>query len=72
MSNLKDKITNIVAAVSSIVALVQVIMGAWNSYVAANPDPTQAINWGTVIIAVAIAVIGWFTGKNADGSPKQL
>jgi uncharacterized membrane protein YqhA len=72
VTNLKDKITNIIAVVSSIVALIQVVMGAWNSYIASNPDPTQAINWGTVIIAVAIAVIGWFTGKNADGSPKQL
>jgi flagellar motor component MotA len=72
MSNLKDSITNIVSVIFSVIALVQVVLGAWSEYVAANPDPTVSINWLQVLVLVGGAVIAYFTGKNANGTKKTF
>jgi hypothetical protein len=60
-SNLKDKIT-------SIGALVVVIAGAVNAYLQSQTG--DGINWTQLIMAVVVAVIGYFTGKAPSGAPK--
>lgn len=61
--SLKDKISNIMAVVAFAYGLIEVVLKAWNDYIAANPDPTVAINWPTVIGALIIGVLGYVTGK---------
>ncbi len=65
MKNLKDKITNVVAILSIIGAVIAAIQGVWTQYTAANPG--AAVNWQALLILLGMAVIGWFTGKGADG-----
>jgi Mg2+ and Co2+ transporter CorA len=65
VKNLKDKVTNIVAILATVGAVINVITGLWGQYVAANPG--TVINWPNLLIAVAIAVVAWFTGKGSDG-----
>lgn len=70
---LKDKISNIMAIVAFVYGLLEVAMKVWNDYLAANPDPTAAINWPMVLGALVVAVIGYLTGKsgNLKGSAPQ-
>jgi hypothetical protein len=58
MQNLKDKLTNIVALVIVIGAAIKTFLDA---------STGQDINWLQLVFAVAVAVIGWLTGKNSDG-----
>lgn len=54
MKNPKNTITNIAAV------LIVAATAVKETLAAANGD---AINWLAVAMAVAVAVIGWFTGK---------
>jgi hypothetical protein len=62
MADIKNTITNIVAFV---VALGTIIASALGQV----PDGAKWYIW---VGAVCIAVIGWFTGKSADGKAKKL
>jgi uncharacterized membrane protein YfcA len=57
---LKDSITNVFA-------LLMVIAGAYNAYIQANAGD---INWFQLVVTIAVAVIGWFTGKDSQGKAK--
>jgi hypothetical protein len=61
MTNVKDKLTNWVGA-----ALL--VVGAVDTYLKANAG--QPINYAQLTIIVAGAIVAWFTGKNANGTPK--
>lgn len=56
---LKDVMTNIIA-------LVTVIGTAVSVYLQTIPTG-GSINWFQVLIGVAVAVVGWFTGKTDAG-----
>jgi hypothetical protein len=58
---LKDKITNIGA-------LIVVVVGAINAYLQSQTG--DGINWAQLVLAVVVAVIGYFTGKDSQGKPK--
>ena len=60
MDDLKNKITNVVAFV---VALGTVIISALGQV----PDGSKWYIWAG---ALAIAIIGWFTGKSSTGKAK--
>jgi hypothetical protein len=56
----KDSFTNVVA-------LILVVAGAINAYL---QSVSGDINWFQLLVAVAGAVVAWFTGKDAAGKPK--
>jgi hypothetical protein len=56
---MKDKITNIIV-------LIVLVGGAINAYLQSTSG--TGINWIQLVMVVATAVIGWYTGKNPDGS----
>lgn len=61
MKNLKDTLTNIAAVLVVVGAAVKTFLDA---------STGQDINWLQLVFAVAVAVIGWLTGKTADGKKK--
>lgn len=64
MTNIKDTLTNIAAVVILVFTAIQ-------EYMATIPvDGT--IDWFKVIAAIVVAVVAWFTGKNANGTKKAL
>ena len=63
MKNLKDKLTNIVAAVI-------LIAGAIDTYLQSIGD--GEINWFQLIFYVGGAVVAYFTGKSHTGVSKKL
>ena len=58
MKNLKNTLTNIVAGVIVVVTALQTALEA---------NAGNDINWFSVVAAVAIAAIGYLTGKTGDG-----
>jgi len=64
VTNIKDTLTNIAAVVILVFTAIQ-------EYMATIPvDGT--IDWFKVIAAIVVAVVAWFTGKNANGTKKAL
>jgi len=61
MNNIKDWLT-------TIFAVLMVVGGAVNAFFQANTG--DDINWYQLLVAVTVAVIGYFTGKKADGTTK--
>lgn len=61
MKDLKNTLTNIAAALVVVGATVKTFLDASNG---------NDINWLQLAFAVAVAVIGWLTGKTADGKKK--
>jgi len=61
MTDLKNTITNIGA-------IVILVAGAVQAYIQTLND--QPINFFQLGLAVVVAVIGYFTGKKADGTAK--
>ena len=59
--DLKNLITNIIAIIS-------VIIGAVNAYIQSIGE--GEINWFQLAMFIIVAIIGWYTGKNAKGSAK--
>jgi len=64
MKNLKDTIT-------TIFAVLMAIAGAVNAFLQANTG-TDKINWYQLLVAVVVAVVAYFTGKNPNGSTKVI
>ena len=67
MTNLKDTLT-------TIAGLALLIFTAIQQYIASIPVD-GSIDWFKLIAAVVVAVVAYFTGKNANGtkkSPAQL
>ena len=64
MTNLKDTIT-------TIFAILMVIAGAVNAFLQANTG-TDTINWYQLAVAIIVAVVAYFTGKNPNGSTKVI
>ena len=62
-SNLKDILTTIVGVAQLVVNVVVQGIDAANG---------GKINWFSIGISVAVAVIGYFSGKNADGTTKSV
>lgn len=60
--NLKDQITNVLA-------ILMVVGGAVNAYLQSNAGD---INWLQLGTAVVVAVVAWFTGKNPNGTSKEV
>jgi len=60
-ATLKDQVTTIAALIYVIVTAVQQTLAATNG---------DSINWFTVLSAVVVAVIGYFTGKSGSGAAK--
>lgn len=62
---IKDKITNICGLVSA-------VGGSLLAFFVSTPEPEPT--WLTTslgaIVAVAVALIGWYTGKNSQGKKK--
>ena len=63
MNNIKSWLTDILAAVLTVFAAVQVYMGTLG-----EGDP---INWFQFAVAVVTAVISFFTGRTGDGKIKS-
>lgn len=61
-SNIKDTIT-------SIASLIVVIAGAVNAFLQSQTG--EGINYPQLILAVVVAVIGYFTGKTPGGTTKS-
>jgi len=61
-SNLKDILTTIVAVAQLVVNVVVQGLDAANG---------GKVNWLSIVFSVAIAVIGYFAGKNANGTTKS-
>ena len=61
MEDLKNKITNIVAFIVALGTIIATTLGQ-------IPDGAQ---WYVWVGALAIAVIGWFTGKTPSGKAKS-
>lgn len=59
MDNLKNIVTNIVGVGYALYELVM------QGYDVING---QQLNWKTILVAVVIGVVAYFTGKNPDGS----
>jgi hypothetical protein len=59
MDNLKNIVTNIVGVGYALYELVM------QGYDVING---QQLNWKTILVAVVIGVVSYFTGKNPDGS----
>jgi uncharacterized membrane protein YidH (DUF202 family) len=71
MSNIKDKISSIVAYISFGIGILQAAVMGYNTWLAtatSNPSVTDYIN---LVILIAIGVIGKLTGKNSDGTTKS-
>lgn len=54
--------------ISTIVAVVSVIVGAVNAYL--QSIGTGEVNYFQLAIFVIVAVLGWFQGRNANGRKK--
>ena len=63
MNNLKDNVT-------TIIAIVTVIIGAVTAYLQANAG--QPINWMQFGLYILGAIVAYFTGKNPNGSTKVI
>lgn len=61
MNNIKDTLT-------SIFAIVALVAGAVNAYLQSN---TGNIDWFQLAIAVVVAIVGYYTGKNSNGTVKE-
>jgi len=64
MSNIKDLLT-------TIFGIVLVIATAINTYLE-SLCAECSLEILPLIIAIVVAVIAWFTGRNGDGSKKQI
>ena len=62
MSNLKDILTTVVGIGFLVFTAVQQYL--------ATLAPDGQINWFQLVVAVVVAIIGFFTGRNPDGSAK--
>jgi F0F1-type ATP synthase membrane subunit a len=63
MTNLKDKLTNVLA-------FVVVIATSADTYLKASAG--EDINWFNLGMAVVVAVVSYMTGKKADGTKKVI
>lgn len=54
--------------ISTIVAVLSVVIGAVNAYL--QSIGTGEINYFQLAVFIALAVLGWFQGRNANGSKK--
>lgn len=71
MLNLKDKITNVFAYITSLIGLVQAVNLVYMQWTAtASAKPTLA-EWVQLVILVSVAVVSFFTGKTSDGKSKS-
>jgi len=66
MKNPKDTLTSIAAIVLVVLQVVQIIYEAAMGYI----NSVEDVNWTQLIIVIVIAVIGYFTGKNFNGTKK--
>ncbi len=62
-SNLKDILTTIVAVAQLVINIVVQGIDAANG---------GKVNWISIGLSVAVAVIGYFSGKNANGTTKSV
>lgn len=60
--------SDIKGIISTVVAVVSVIVGAVNAYL--QSIGTGEISWFQLAVFVFLAVLGWFQGRNANGSKK--
>jgi hypothetical protein len=67
---LKDILTNVVAFISGAIGLVQAVFMVWNTWLASATSEPTVTEWIQLAILIAVAIVGWFTGKNGDGTPK--
>ena len=64
MSNIKDTLTTILAIVLVVATAVDTYIGSLCAECVIEPLP--------LVIAVIVAVVAWFTGRNGDGSKKSI
>ena len=61
MSNVKDILT-------TIIAIAVVVTQAISAYLQST---TGDINWIQMVLAIGVALVAYFTGKNGDGTTKK-
>lgn len=67
---LKDIVTNVVAFISGALGLIQAIVMVYQTWLATATASPTLTEWIQLVILLAVAVVGWFTGKTGDGKPK--
>ena len=68
MTNIKDKLTNVIAVVIAIIGAVQAVAQAVQGHL----NSVQDVNWLNLLVVVGVTLVAWFTGKDSDGKTKDL
>ena len=69
VTNTKDKLTNIVAAVTAVLGVIVPVVKSIQTYLETSGVEINVFN---LIMAVAVTVVAIFTGRDADGKAKIL
>lgn len=64
MSNIKDTLTTVLAVILVVAAAVNTYLESLCAECVMEPLP--------LVIAVVVAIVAWFTGRNGDGSQKSV
>ena len=64
MSNIKDTLTTVLAVILVVAAAVNTYLESLCTECVIEPLP--------LVIAVVVAIVAWFTGRNGDGSGKSI
>ena len=64
MSNIKDTLTTILAVILVIAAAVNTYIESLCTECVIEPLP--------LVIAIVVAIVAWYTGRNGDGSGKTV
>jgi len=64
MSNIKDTLTTILAVILVIAAAVNTYIESLCTECVIEPLP--------LVIAIVVAIVAWYTGRNGDGSKKNV
>lgn len=72
MLNLKDKITDIFAYITTGIGLLQAVNLVYLQWTATASAKPTASEWIQLAVLVTVAVVSFFTGKTSDGKTKAI